>query len=54
MQSWVKCMFVCVFTTGYAGHSAGVSKVCFSKDDKYLISIGALDRSIMQWEHISD
>jgi len=29
-------------------------QVCFTKDDKYLISIGALDRCIMQWEHISD
>jgi len=38
----------------YAGHSSLVSKCCFTYDDKYLITVGAADRAIFQWEHVVD
>lgn len=37
----------------YVGHTpGGISKVCFSKDDKYLLSIGSDDKTILQWKVI--
>ncbi|KAJ1468274.1 hypothetical protein T484DRAFT_1855927 [Baffinella frigidus] len=38
----------------FAGHSSLVSNCRFTFDDKYLISIGAQDRCIFQWEHVTD
>ncbi len=38
----------------YAGHSSLVSKCCFTFDDKYLITVGAADRAVFQWEHVVD
>jgi len=36
----------------YPGHSAGVSKVCFSYEDRHLLSAGAKDQCIFVWQHL--
>jgi microtubule-associated protein-like 6 len=39
----------------YVGHTpGGIAKVCFSKDDKYLLSIGSDDKTILQWKVIKN
>lgn len=35
----------------YKGHSSHVTGVKWSCDDKYLISIGGLEKSVIQWIH---
>ena len=35
----------------YAGHSAHVTNLAFSADDKWLISVGGDDRCVFQWRH---
>jgi microtubule-associated protein-like 6 len=34
----------------YVGHSSHVTRVRFTYDDSYLISIGGLDKSIIIWK----
>ena len=36
----------------YHGHSLGVSKVCFSYEDRHLMSSGAKDQAIFVWHHL--
>ena len=36
----------------YHGHSLGVSKVCFSYEDRHLISAGSRDQTIFVWHHL--
>jgi microtubule-associated protein-like 6 len=36
---------------GYLGHAPGVSNVCFSHNDEFLITTGANDRCAFQWRH---
>lgn len=38
----------------YRGHSAVVSNARFTPDGKYLISIGATDKSVFQWKYTRD
>eukprot|EP00899_Mesostigma_viride_P008440 jgi/Mesvir1/17598/Mv08830-RA.1 len=38
----------------YEGHAAHVTNVCFSHNDKYLISTGGGDRCVFQWRHLED
>jgi microtubule-associated protein-like 6 len=38
----------------FAGHSSQVSNCRFTCDDRYLITVGAQDKCIFQWEHVSD
>jgi echinoderm microtubule-associated protein-like 6 len=38
----------------YSAHSPHLLKVRWTKNDKYLLSLGGKDRSVMQWRHILD
>ena len=38
----------------YRGHSSHVMNVRFTPDDKYIITAGGNDKTVMQWEHVSD
>lgn len=38
----------------YNGHSDNVSCVKFTADEKYIISLGGREKSIMQWKFIYD
>lgn len=33
----------------YIGHSSHVTRVRFSKDDRYLVSTGGNDRTVLLW-----
>ena len=38
----------------YLGHSQeGISRVCFSMDDQFVLTLGRDDRTIMQWKFLS-
>lgn len=37
---------------GYRGHSSHVMNVRFSRNDKYLISVGGFDQAIFVWRHV--
>ena len=36
----------------YSGHSTGVSKVCFSYEDRHLMSAGCRDQAVFVWHHL--
>jgi microtubule-associated protein-like 6 len=38
----------------YMAHSPQIRKVRWTLQDKYLLSLGGVDRSVMQWRHIVD
>jgi len=38
----------------YSGHSSHVTNVCFTANDKHLISTGGADRCVFQWRHYDD
>mmetsp|Transcript_35886 Transcript_35886/g.43216 ORF Transcript_35886/g.43216 Transcript_35886/m.43216 type:complete len:2035 (-) Transcript_35886:445-6549(-) len=41
-------------SNAYVGHSGPVSKVRFTNGDDHLISIGLIDRCVLQWKHVFD
>jgi WD40 repeat protein len=36
----------------YRGHSEHVTRILFTHDDEYLISIGGMDQTVIQWKKV--
>ena len=45
------CLVEKAIHSSYLGHSSHVTKVKFSADDKYLISTGGHDKTVLVWEN---